>query len=137
VPSETVLEVVELPDDGIIGGGEGGAADDGPDDGTIGAGERGAVDDCRGSEVGAGRDGAWEAESAGLLTGGAILGNTMLGGALLGGTLLAGGGGGDTEEGALEDTGDGLLGEGTGVLLDGGRGGGGGGGDETAALEGG
>jgi hypothetical protein len=34
VPSDTVFEVVELPDDGMIGGGDEGAAEDGADEGT-------------------------------------------------------------------------------------------------------
>jgi hypothetical protein len=41
-----VFEVVELPDDGMIGGGDEGATEDGADEGTAG------------SEVAAGRDGA-------------------------------------------------------------------------------
>jgi hypothetical protein len=62
VPS-TVFEVVGLPDEGMIGGGDGGAAEDWPDDDTTGGGERGAVDDCGAADVGAsevaaGEDGA-------------------------------------------------------------------------------
>lgn len=72
VPSEGVLEeVVERL--GVTGTGaadDGGAAEDGgaADDG-------GGRADSRGTEENGGRDGAWEAESARLLSGGVLLGD--------------------------------------------------------------